>query len=695
MIGSGAGAWVDREAGQLNVPGPIRRSIGLMQATVLLLATLGIALALSAVQLSIAAGQHRGAARARTEDVLTLAEGGATRAAWTLDQELAARVLGGVLATGGFRAARLVDERGEVLAAIRHYDAPRDPLSSRIREWLFRDVLRGERRLTLTVAGRSQFVGMLEVEQEPHALAAGFIRQAQGAVLASLVESLLVGLMLLWISSRLVTSHLHRAAVQLADARPERSDVFRLPVPAVHRDNELGDLLRSTNRMIARLQDSRRELAHVATHDPLTGLPNRLLIRDQLEGALSRARRSGTRVAVLFLDLDRFKAVNDLHGHECGDALLQAIAGALSTAVRDADAVGRLSGDEFLVVGEGIESEDEVVQLVRRVVDAASRRHPLGEREVSATVSVGVAIFPADGEDADALIRNADLAMYRAKRDSGSVWRFYSDEMGGRAAQRVRLEADLALARGRGELELHYQPRYATGTGVIQGCEALVRWRRGGRLVNAARFIALAEDSGLILDIGDFVLDEACRQAAAWNAAGTPLRVAVNISGRQLTDRDLAADVRGALARHGLAPRLLELEVTESVLIGNLERGRALLAGLRDDGVVISVDDFGTGYSSLAYLIGLPAACLKIDRSFVSGPNRSPAVLGMIINMARSLGMRSVAEGVETEAQHAMLCEHGCDEVQGYLLGVPVPASEFAAAFLSGEDARPAVGRRS
>jgi len=666
-----------------------------MQAAALLVATLCIGLALGAVQLSIAAGEHRDAARVRTDDVLTLAQGGAARAAWTLDAALAREVLDGVIATGGFRKARIVDDRGDLLAQAVRAEVPRRPLATWVREHLFRDVASGQRRLTLTAAGRSRFVGTLEVEQDPYAVADGFVRQAQSAVLASFVASLLVGLVLLWLSSRLVTSHLHRASGQLAGADPDRIAEFQVDIPAVHRDNELGHLLRSTNQLLARLQESRRELAHVASHDPLTGLPNRLLVRGQLEASLGRARRAGTGVAVLFLDLDRFKSVNDLHGHECGDGLLVAIARALSEAVRDSDSVGRLGGDEFLVVSEGIAGEDEVLHLVRRVIDAVSRRFHQGERTLSVAVSVGVAVFPADAGDADTLIHHADLAMYRAKSESGSRWQFYSSDMGERAGSRLLMESELALARERGELELHFQPRFSTDGITLRGCEALLRWRRGTRLLDAAEFVHLSEDSGLILDIGRFVLEEGCRQAAAWRTGGTPIRVAINISGRQLREGDLAVDVRAALARHALPGQMLELEVTESVLIESLERSRVLLGELRAGGVLISIDDFGTGYSSLAYLIELPAACLKIDRTFVSGPNRSQVILEMIIAMARALGMRSVAEGVETEAQLEMLRERGCDEVQGYLLGAPVPASEFQRAFLAAGDSRSADGRRT
>jgi diguanylate cyclase (GGDEF)-like protein/PAS domain S-box-containing protein len=428
------------------------------------------------------------------------------------------------------------------------------------------------------------------------------------------------------------------------------------------------------------LQEARIE--HLAYHDALTGLPNRALLAERLERALAHAQRHAQQVAVLFIDLDRFKLVNDSLGHDVGDRLLQEIARRLRGVLRDADTVARVGGDEFQVIVTNAGSSVDAAAIAEKLMHVLGEPFVLEGQELHVTASIGVSLFPRDGASGELLLKYADTALYEAKGEGRNAYRFFSPEMNAQAHGRLRLENDLRRAVERGELELHYQPQLDLGSGEVCAVEALVRWRhplRGLVLPNA--FIPMAEETGLVLGIGDWVLHEACRQVASWQREGlSDLRVAVNISARQLQRPGLDASVRQALADSGLSPHCLELEITESSVMHDPQHAQSVLQSLRDLGVQLSIDDFGTGYSSLAYLKRLPLDRLKIDRSFIGGipaDSDDATIVETIIVMTHKLGLRVIAEGVETLEQRLQLVRQGCDEMQGFLLAHPVPAGEL------------------
>jgi diguanylate cyclase (GGDEF)-like protein/PAS domain S-box-containing protein len=431
-------------------------------------------------------------------------------------------------------------------------------------------------------------------------------------------------------------------------------------------------------------QEARIE--HLAYHDALTGLPNRAMLMDRLAQALSQAQRRDQQVAVLFIDLDRFKLVNDSLGHAVGDQLLQEIARRLRGALREDDTVARVGGDEFQVITSNVAGSVDVARIAEKLMRALGEPFTLEGQELHVTASIGVSLFPRDGASGELLLKYADTALYEAKGEGRNGYRFFSPEMNAQAHGRLRLENDLRRAVERHELVLHYQPQLDLATGEVCAVEALVRWRhpvRGLVLPNA--FIPMAEETGLVLGIGKWVLDEACRQVAEWQRGGladnlSPLRVAVNISARQLQRPGLDGAVRRALSRSGLAPQCLELEITESSVMLDPQHAQSVLQSLRDLGVQLSIDDFGTGYSSLAYLKRLPLDRLKIDRSFIGGipaDSDDAAIVETIIVMTHKLGLRVIAEGVETLEQRLQLVRQGCDEMQGFLLAHPVPAEEL------------------
>jgi diguanylate cyclase (GGDEF)-like protein/PAS domain S-box-containing protein len=432
-----------------------------------------------------------------------------------------------------------------------------------------------------------------------------------------------------------------------------------------------------------------QQMTHSFEHDFLTGLPNRLLLNDRISQAIALAPRHLKQVAVLFLDLDGFKHINDSLGHPIGDKLLQSIARRLVGCVRISDTVSRQGGDEFVVLLSEAEQWEDAAIVAARMLKAVAEPHPIDSHDLYVTTSIGVSVFPDDGRDAETLIKNADTAMYQAKENGRQSYQFFKPAMNVRAVERQSTEESLRRALERNEFVLHYQPKIDLKTGAITGAEALIRWTHPIRgSISPAQFIPIAEDSGLIRPIGEWVLREACRQARAWVDQGLPMStMAVNVSAMELRDMRYLDVLFSVLKETGLGPDSLELELTESVLMKHADSASVILQTLREQGVQVAVDDFGTGYSSLSYLSKFPIDALKIDQSFVSqvtAAGDDTSIVTAVISMARSLRLRVVAEGVETQEQLEFLQAHECDEAQGYYFSRPVSAEEFAEVLSTG-----------
>jgi diguanylate cyclase (GGDEF)-like protein len=429
-------------------------------------------------------------------------------------------------------------------------------------------------------------------------------------------------------------------------------------------------------------EDAAEKMTRQAYHDALTGLPNRLLINDRLSAAISTARNEGHRLALLFLDLDRFKVINDSLGHAVGDQLLVEIGRRLTRCVRSEDTVARFGGDEFMVLLRSVSAPEDAGRVARKILDILAEPLDCHGHELYITTSVGITIYPDDGDDNTELMRNADVSMYRAKEKGRNDFQYWTPEMDDSSHRRLSLENRLRKALEREELELHYQPKLDLASGRVIGAEALLRWQHEDLgAVSPAQFVPLAEETGLIIPLGEWVMAEACRQIRAWRRSGYPwMTIAVNLSACQFRRGHMPEMVFAALRDADLEGEALDLEITESVFIHGTETARTALEALRREGVSFSIDDFGTGYSSLSYLQRFPVDAVKIDRSFVANlpaAESDASIATTIIAMAHSLKLTVVAEGVETPEQAEFLKAQGCDQVQGYLYGRPMPAGEL------------------
>jgi diguanylate cyclase (GGDEF)-like protein/PAS domain S-box-containing protein len=441
---------------------------------------------------------------------------------------------------------------------------------------------------------------------------------------------------------------------------------------------------------ITERKESEQRIHHLAHHDALTGLPNRLLLDDRIEQALLKSKRDGNITAVLFLDLDRFKNINETLGHEIGDELLVQAVKRAGAALRETDTLSRHGGDEFVIVLPELDQPQDATLVARKLLQALGQPYNLVGHQLTVTASIGLALHPDDGATASELLRNAETAMYHAKEEGRNTLRFYSADMNFASLGELLLETHLRSALDRGELLLHYQPKIDAKSGKLVGAEALMRWRHPEQgMISPALFIPLAEECGLINPLGEWALHTVCAQQRKWLDAGlAAVPVAVNVSARQFTHQDVPALVAAALAQSRLPPELLELELTESLLMHNAEHAAAVLGNLRGMRISLAIDDFGTGYSSLSYLKRLPVQALKIDKSFVQDigeEGEAVKLAAAIIALAHSMDLHVIAEGVETEAQRSYLARHGCDQFQGYYFDRPMPVEEFAERLARGQ----------
>ncbi|MEZ4483428.1 MAG: EAL domain-containing protein [Syntrophotaleaceae bacterium] len=457
----------------------------------------------------------------------------------------------------------------------------------------------------------------------------------------------------------------------------------------MERHDELGSLIDDFNEMLVQiemrdqeLRSKQKRLDYLAHHDTLTDLPNRLLFHDRLHHAIAKASRMRQKLALLFLDLDRFKNINDSLGHEMGDRVLQHVANRLLSIIRVSDTLARLGGDEFVIALEQDTDSRDISIVAQKIIDTLSSAFHINRNELYITTSIGISLYPANGETTESLMKAADVAMYRAKEKGRNNFQFFTEDMNERAHEALFLENNLRKAINNRELVLHYQPQVEISTGKMTGMEALVRWEHPQLgLIPPDKFIPMAEETGLIIPLGQWVIKAACQQNLFWQQAGyPPFKVAVNISPRQFRHGHLIDSVTEALRESGLAANWLELEITENLLVEDIEETISLMDSLNGMGVSLAIDDFGTGYSSMSYLHRFPLSKLKIDRSFIQNigsRNGNHAIVEAIIALARALNLEVIAEGIENQSQVAFLEERGCRYGQGFHFSRPIPSGVF------------------
>ena len=604
---------------------------------------------------------------------------------WTIDQRAVRATAEQVLNDSSVLRLRLVEKRPQVPALDLIGRAEIDESSLELRWPIQReDVVLGE--LTIWFDG--------------HQLDRLLAERSRAALwLAGL--QILFSLALLWpVMLRRLLGPIERLKTQAS------AIASRAPAPSVqwHRNDELGELGQHLNEVSLQIsalfeqaEERKAELQKIALHDALTGLPNRQLFAELTQAAVAASQRDGGRLALLFIDVDRFKSINDSHGHAAGDQVLQALASRLRAAVRQADVVCRHSGDEFTVLLRNVDSLEEVAAMADRLLKEAEAPVQLDVRELAISVSIGIALYPDDARNHEELVGHADTAMYAAKHLGRARCSFYRAEFNSRLQAQTEMAQSLLRALRDGEFRLYYQPLVQAVDGRLVGCEALLRWQHPERgLVHPEDFISAAEHCGLISELGAFTIDTACAQIARWKAAGLNFgTVAVNVSALEFRHHRLIDTVTRALAEHGVEPHELELELTESVLMTDTDSTRRIVERLQALGLRMSVDDFGTGYSSLAYLKRLRPSKIKIDRAFVRDlPDDADdrVLVPVIVQLAHSLGISVVAEGVETEAQQLFLQRCGCDLLQGYRISKALPAELYEQQLQRNTTLRPVVG---
>ena len=667
-----------------------RRGIGFRLLAMIVMFSSLVTLAATLSQLYLDYRQQVGTIQARMAEIESSYAPSLAAGLWNVDRDQLHLQLEGILRLPDVRAARLREIT----------QGNNAPLTIAVGTSQNFAVISHEIQLMYTHRGVPRPIGVFTLEATLDDVYDRLFNTAVVILISQGIKTFLVSLFILFIFYRLVTRHLIAIADYLGWHDPRTSPpklVLDRQKPVI--GDELDRMVEAFNgisgdlhsaycelaganaeleRDIALRQSYEEQLYHRAHYDELTGLPNRVLSIDRLDQAIVAAHRRKVTAALLLIDLDNFKNVNDTIGHDAGDRLLQEAARRLGECVREVDTLARMGGDEFAIILRGIDDTFSVRRVAERVVDIFAQPFTLDGGSHFVTTSIGISLYPSDGASAHDLLRSADLALYRAKEQGRSRYQFFLPEINEKIQQRQLLEGRLRGAAARGEFELHYQPIFEAQTGHPQALEALIRWRQAdGGLTMPGHFIPLAEETGLIREIGDWVLETACRDAAAlFKGRSGNLRVAVNISPRQLQVGGFGEKVSRILAETGLAPEQLEVEITESMLMDDTPEITSTLTRLCDLGVRLSIDDFGTGYSSLGYLQRYPFDTLKIDRSFVITMEQSEGAARLvetIIAMAHGLGLEIIAEGVETESQRDFLTDRGCDMLQGYLLGRPGP----------------------
>jgi c-di-GMP phosphodiesterase len=663
----------------------MRNSLSRKLLRVVLLSALAVGLVLSCAQIIFGAYKTRQLIEADAQRILRMTRDPSTQAIYSLDREMGAQVMEGLFQHESIRMAS-IGHPDEGMLALKI----RPPINLPTR-WLTDPILHRDRQFSIPLIGKppyNEYYGELRITLDTAKYGQEFINDSIVIFIVGILRALTLGFVLFLIYQWLLTRPLTKLIEHLARINPDRPGEHKLPMIRGHERNELGLWVETANGLLASIehnmhlrQEAESSLYRMSQYDSLTGLPNRQQLQSQLDHILDEARRMQRRVAVLCLGLDDFKGVNEQYSYQAGDCLLKALADRLRGSAGRLGALARLGGDQFVLVLSGIEQPYEAAELAQALLDDLENPIEFDGDPIRLRATIGITLYPEDGDNTEKLLQKAEQTMTLAKSRSRNRYQFYVASIDSEMRARRELEKDLSEALKRNEFHLVYQPQVDYRQNRITGVEALIRWKHPqGKLVPPDLFIPLAEQNGSIIEIGKWVLDQACSQLRQWHAEGyTGLRVAVNLSTVQLRHPQLPQMIGELLQKHQLPAETLELEVTETGLMEDIDAAAHNLHSLRRSGALIAIDDFGTGYSSLSYLKSLPLDKIKIDKSFVQdiGQDEGATIVRAVIQLGKSLGMTVIAEGVETPEQEAYLIAEGCQEGQGYYYSKPLPARDL------------------
>ncbi|WP_418643945.1 putative bifunctional diguanylate cyclase/phosphodiesterase [Stutzerimonas kunmingensis] len=663
----------------------MRNSLSRKLLRVVLLSALAVGLVLSCAQIIFGAYKTRQLIEADAQRILRMTRDPSTQAIYSLDREMGAQVMEGLFQHESIRMASIGHpDEGMLALKIR----PPIDLTTR---WLTDPILHRDRQFSIPLIGKppyNEYYGELRITLDTARYGQEFVNDSIVIFIVGILRALTLGFVLFLIYQWLLTRPLTKLIEHLARINPDRPGEHKLPMIRGHERNELGLWVETANGLLASIehnmhlrQEAESSLYRMTQYDSLTGLPNRQQLQSQLDHILDEARRMQRRVAVLCLGLDDFKGVNEQYSYQAGDCLLKALADRLRGSAGRLGALARLGGDQFVLVLSGIEQPYDAAELAQALLDDLETPIEFDGDPIRLRATIGITLYPEDGDNTEKLLQKAEQTMTLAKSRSRNRYQFYVASIDSEMRARRELEKDLSEALKRNEFHLVYQPQVDYRQNRITGVEALIRWKHPqGKLVPPDLFIPLAEQNGSIIEIGKWVLDQACSQLRQWHAEGyTGLRVAVNLSTVQLRHPQLPQMIGELLQKHQLPAETLELEVTETGLMEDIDAAAHNLHSLRRSGALIAIDDFGTGYSSLSYLKSLPLDKIKIDKSFVQdiGQDEGATIVRAVIQLGKSLGMTVIAEGVETPEQEAYLIAEGCQEGQGYYYSKPLPARDL------------------